>query len=544
MSEDFSSCKIKIESIKTNNEKLQNDNNIYFSKNSYICQILQPITNKILEILKNNGSYSLISCILEIFYDKNINILKKEEILNEIKKVLKNNLKIISNSSENIIINIRNCFFKTNQILDYNENFTKLSDINNSEELIKINIEKLNSNLENIIKELLDININLFYNPKIIIDLEEEKKKREEINNQNELEKNIDKLNNEEIKNNQNIKNKIEEIINTDILPNKRRLFLRKKRKLKNNKLSLPINLIKFNHNPHLFSLLEIESLSFNCIPKKQEILFVDEKINEIIIENEKLMNIYDSESIEEIEENKINDLKKEILEKKRELKLHEEIIQSLKRTNLNSENNKKNIYLIRIIVNEFSINYKELKTQIDILSLYKKYIFKIQKDKNNNSKDNIEIMKNIYHTNFESCKLLINKIENNKNQYIFCLKNLNDFIQSVNNIGLNEREYNNFEDNKSYNYNIDNDSENKNDSNNEKNILNISNCNSLNNSNNKINNNDNNSYLYKNNILIYNQELQIIDKIINSLTEFIDKIKNYFHDCISDTPFEKELNN
>ena len=43
---------------------------------------------------------------------------------------------------------------------------------------------------------------------------------------------------------------------------------------------------------------------------------------------------------------------------------------------------------------------------------------------------------------------------------------------------------------------------------------------------------------------LIYLKEKQIIDNIINNINEFTDIIKKNFYDCISDTPFEKELIN
>ena len=117
MSKDFNCFKIKTESIILNIEEKNNNNN---ENNFDIRQILQPLKDQIEIVLKNNGSYSLIACILEIFYDKKVKMLQKEEILNEIKKVMKNNsiITTINTFSENVFLNSRNCFFKTNQILD------------------------------------------------------------------------------------------------------------------------------------------------------------------------------------------------------------------------------------------------------------------------------------------------------------------------------------------------------------------------------------------------------------------------------------------
>lgn len=150
----------------------------------------------------------------------------------------------------------------------------------------------------------------------------------------------------------------------------------------------------------------------------------------------------------------------------------------------------------------EMNKNYEEFKIQLDILSLFKNYIYKAQKDKNNkNFNENLEIMKKIYQNNFENCKLFYNNIEKNKNQYSLCLKNMKVLIRNINNFSSNSTESINCIDN-----NVQNIKEDKG--------------------------------------LIYLKEKQIIDNIINNINEFTDIIKKNFYDCISDTPFEKELIN
>ena len=148
--------------------------------------------------------------------------------------------------------------------------------------------------------------------------------------------------------------------------------------------------------------------------------------------------------------------------------------------------------------------NYEEFKTQIDILSLYKNYIYKIQKEKkeNNNFEENIELMKKIYQKHFDNCKLCLYNIEKNKNQYLLYLDNLNNFIQNINNLNTNST---------GYNY-----------------------C---------VNNNENQN-INEDNVLVFIKEKECIDNIINDMGEFVELIKNNFYDCISNTPFEKELIN
>ena len=522
MSEDLNYCKIKTESIILNNNEIKNDtNNLFNSKNIFdLSNILQPLKDKIEEILKNNGSYSLIACILEIFYDKNIDMLKKEEILNEIKKIMKNNSIIISiNSfSENNFLNARNCFFKTNQILDYNENFMKFSNTNNNEEIIKINIDKIKYNIDSIIKELLEIN----NKNDIIIQVNNPEKKLEENKNNTskEIIINIDESKNEEIDLNNNLNNnKIikEEIINTDIFPKnkkrKRKKVLKKKVKLKT---KLKKDLIKFPNTihhlvskpPKKFTFLSLESLSFNCNSKIEEKIYLDNKINDILLSSDKIINIFDRQYIIDIEEKKIKDLKQEILNKNKELQLHQNILNSFKKTKFNSQNNNTkiniNINAIKNILMKINSNYEEFKTQIDILSLYKNYIYKIQKEKkeNNNFEENIELMKKIYQKHFDNCKLCLYNIEKNKNQYLLYLDNLNNFIQNINNLNTNST---------GYNY-----------------------C---------VNNNENQN-INEDNVLVFIKEKECIDNIINDMGEFVELIKNNFYDCISNTPFEKELIN
>ena len=255
-------------------------------------------------------------------------------------------------------------------------------------------------------------------------------------------------------------------------------------------------------NSPKKFTSLSIESLSFNCNPKKQEKIYIEQKINDIFLENEKILKAFDEENIVNIEEKKIKDLNQEILIKNIELQLHKNILISIRNNNLDSQNNNINIKSTKKIFMEMNKNYEEFKIQLDILSLFKNYIYKAQKDKNNkNFNENLEIMKKIYQNNFENCKLFYNNIEKNKNQYSLCLKNMKVFIRNINNFSSNSTESINCIDN-----NVQNIKEDKG--------------------------------------LIYLKEKQIIDNIINNINEFTDIIKKNFYDCISDTPFEKELIN
>ena len=222
----------------------------------------------------------------------------------------------------------------------------KFSNINNSEEIIEININKIINNLDNIIKELLYIN-----NKKnIIISISNPEKNFEENQNKKEMIMGMDKSKNEEIKLNNN-KNSIikEEIINTDIFPKKRKRkrkkFLKIKRKLKHNLLSFHNKNKDFLYNsPKKFTSLSIESLSFNCNPKKQEKIYIEQKINDIFLENEKILKAFDEENIVNIEEKKIKDLNQEILIKNIELQLHKNILISIRNNNFDSQNNNINI--------------------------------------------------------------------------------------------------------------------------------------------------------------------------------------------------------
>ena len=181
---------------------------------------------------------------------------------------------------------------------------------------------------------------------------------------------------------------------------------------------------------------------------------------------------------------------------------MHKNILISIRNNNFDSQDNNIDIKVAKKIFMEMNKNYEEFKIQLDILSLFKNYIYKARKDKNNkNFNQNLETMKKIYQKNFENCKSFCNNIERNKNQSFLCLQNMKDFIRNINNLSSNSTE--------------------------------SINC--------IVNNNQN---IKKDSGLIFLKEKQIIDNILNNIDEFTDIIKKNFYDCISDTPFEKELIN
>ena len=143
-----------------------------------VRKFLQPLKDKLTEIRKNKGGYSLVCCILEIFYDKKINLLKRSDILDEIKAKIKSNYLIFETIVRNIHLISYKDLSRVSKIFEENENFSIFyNNFDKKEELIQINKEKINLNYEKIIKELSEINYQLKNNnkKKIVVEIGDQK---------------------------------------------------------------------------------------------------------------------------------------------------------------------------------------------------------------------------------------------------------------------------------------------------------------------------------------------------------------------------------
>ena len=474
-----------------------------------VRELLKPLIDKLTEIRNNKGGYSLICCILEIFYDKKINILKKSDILNEIKEKIKSNYLIFEAIDGKFnLLNYKDCS-RVNKILEENENFSIFYNNRDKREvLIQINKEKINLNYENMIKELSEINYQLENNMKIVVEIEARKNNRKKIkNNKKEIKSKVDtssKEKNNTKENNNKINNNIkEEIINKDISStNTKKKYLEKKRKVKNNYLTYNSNKSEdLNGLSGGFSNLYVDHIALSYTKLYGKKIYYD-KIDEICSNNEKIVNIFGKEGIENIEENKIKELNKEIEQKNKELKSHEFILKSLKKDNPPHKPKKNNIIILTHLIEEIKNDYIEYKKELKLLSLYKKIINTYKENNNDNDNDNdnkeksnIEELRNMYNNSFNNCIELIKKIINNKDMYLSCLNNLKEFIKLVNNINTNKNE------------NID------------ENII------------------DNDKSL------LYIQEKDYIEKIISNLDQFIETLNYNLNQNILDSSLKKELN-
>ena len=468
-----------------------------------IRKLLQPLKEKLVEIRSKKGGISLICYILELFYDKKINILKKNDILTEIKEKIKSNYLIFEIIDRKIhLLNYKD-LSRVNQILEENENFSIFyNNSNKKEELIQINKEKVNLNIENIIKELSEINYQLKNNMKIVVKIEAQKNKEKIIkNNKKGRRTNIDTSNKEEnnikenIFNNSNVKDeKIHKEIN---LANTKRQYLTKKRKEKNHFLSISFNPkeIEDLNKPSVgFSNLYVDHITLSYTKLYGKAMSYD-NIDEIFSNNEKIVNIFGKEGIENIEENKIKELNKEIEQKNEELKSHEFILNSLKKNNPSHKPQKNNIIILTQLIEGIKKDYIEYKKELKLLSLYKKIINTYKENNNdndndNNNNNNIVEIRNMYKDSFNKCKELIKKIKNNKDNYFSCLNNLKEFIKLINNININTNQNENFDEN------------------------------------NIIDNNKN---------LLYIQEKEYIEKIIINMNQFIETLNYSLNENILD---------
>ena len=230
--------------------------NFIIIEETEITKLLEPIKNKINEISLSKGPTTLITSILEFFYEKKRKILSEEEIFSYIKSKLDNNKinvieKINQNDNNRTIIgsiNSNNYFSFIDLILSNNQYFTKL--IVNEKEFIQLNNENIKKSLNYFIKEFEELN-NIFICNKIItIEIEED--------NQNKNNQNNNKLNSKtKIKHNNDINfsnihnNHI--IINTDLFE-KNELNEKQDNKIVNN------NIIKINQDITNEDNLELKS--------------------------------------------------------------------------------------------------------------------------------------------------------------------------------------------------------------------------------------------------------------------------------------------
>lgn len=485
---------------------VENNNRIIIAEIFDVRELLQPLKDKLIEIRKNKGGYSLLCCILEIFYDKKINILKRSDILDEIKEKIKSNYLIFETIVRNIhLINYKD-LSRVSKILEENEIFNIF--YNNSDkkgELIQINKEKFNLNYENIIKELSEINNQLKNNKKkIVIETEARKNNKKIIkNNKKEIITKIDSSNKEKnnIKVNNYNNNIKDEKINNDITKKK---YLEKKRKEKYNYLSYnPNKLEDLNRSRAGFSNLYVDHIALSYTKLCGKNIYYD-NIDEIFSNNEKLVNIFGKEGIENIEENKIKELNKEIEQKNKELKSHEFILDSLKRNSPPHKPKKNNIIILTQLIEGIKEDYIEYKKELKLLSLYKKILNTYKENNkdndndnyNNDNNNNIEEMRNMYNSSFNNCTELIKKIKNNKDTYFSCLNNLKEFIKLVNSFNTSKNE--NFD---------------------ESNII------------------DNNRNL------LYIQEKDYIEKIIINMNQFIETLNYNLNENMLDFSLKNELN-
>ena len=119
-----------------------------------ICQLLKPIKDKINEIILLKGSISLISSILELFYDKKRKILSVEDILEGIKNKIENNVLTIFENPIFFYLDSTNFKEKVNKILNNDDYFEIL--FVDDKEYIQIKTEYIKNNLTNIISQLFE----------------------------------------------------------------------------------------------------------------------------------------------------------------------------------------------------------------------------------------------------------------------------------------------------------------------------------------------------------------------------------------------------
>ena len=634
MFEHLNSWKNKNEQILTNITSSQKSVNLLKEKEkSDLKKLLQPLKDKIDEMKLTKGPISLISSILELFYEKKKAILLKEEIEEEIKNKLKN---IRISMTEGIYIyelNNQNFYLRINDILIFNKCFER-HPLNNKEYII-LNIKTTSENLSDIITELIEQYNKLTYNGKISVEIEEyignkfyynfennkvnnyenglkfcqpydktERTERKRIikdleyetpnysdnindikeikqkvksnlknsiinNTKNKIQKEIkntnsnintnniikkpepikkdienkdhetlkesiikipketsdinteeNKINNINNNNNNSNINLNAEIINKKPKKKIKKHFLQKKRNnsfklpVKNNNIKKEENEIKkedkevntdkeiIDNKQKFNSSLSMYSVAFSCLPKKKEKFLLNQIIDYVSSASLKLISIFGSENIKEREEKKIKELKLEIYKKNREIQYHQYIIDSLEDPSSNenyiiTNNRNSNLMNIELITKDIQKDYIKLSDEVEVLYAYQFILNKMNKNKKGID-ENIKInFKNC----FDLCMELFKKIQENKKKYLSNIENICDYIKTINSFDINARYYNG-----------------------EKNEINTN----------------------KQNMLIFKEEKEIIEKIEQSLISFEDLIMKKIYKCLLNTPYEymfREMN-
>ena len=630
MFEHLNSWKNRNEQILPNITPSQKSTNLLKEKEKSDLKILlQPLKDKIDEMKLTKGPISLISSILELFYEKKKTFLLKEEI----EEAIKNKLKYIRISmTEGIYIyelNNQNFYVRINDILIFNKCFEK-HPLNNKE-YIKLNFKTTSENLSDIITELIEQYNKLTYNGNISVEIEEyignnygynfennkvnnydnglkfcqpydkierfDKKRiikdyesetpnySDNINNIKEIKQKFkanlknsvinntkNKIQKEIIINNSNINNIIkkpepipikkdienkdneicqqtiikipkessdinteenninnnknniinlnEEKMNKKQKKNIKKKFLQRKRynsfklQITNNNFKKEENEIKtedkeintekdiIDNKQKFNSSLSIYSLSFSCFPKKREKFLLNQIIDYINSKNHKLISVFGGDNMKEREEKKIRDLKLEINRKNKEIQLHQYILETWEDSNINENNiitNKKinSLTNIEIITKDIQKDYIKLSDEVEVLYAYQFILNKMNKNK-------IGIDENVkinFKNCFDSCIELFKKIKENKKKYLSNINNICDYIKTINSFDISAKYFNG-----------------------EKN---------------ETNNNTQN-------ILIFKEEKETIEKIEQSLDSFEELIMKKIYKCLFNTPYEyllKEMN-
>ena len=289
----------------------ENSNN----EETLIIQCLKPLKDKIIEIVLSKGPISLISSILEIFYDKKKKILSEEEIVEGIKNKLNNNIITVYEEPIIFYLDSNNFIEKIIKILSNKEYFEIL--IIQEKQYIKINTKNIKKKLNILLNELKEQYNILTDNPKISIELDEEKEK-EKVHKIN-LGPNIainKIINNKDINFNNIHNNKI--IINTDVDRNAIIKGNIENKKINNNVINV-ISDMNNNKNEVKESGLGVNiHNSFNKINNMNSINNINN--NNIFNTNkEKMINeISDSDNINNKGSNKMKKISKTFLKKKK----------------------------------------------------------------------------------------------------------------------------------------------------------------------------------------------------------------------------------
>ena len=118
-----------------------------------MTNLLKPLKDRMIDIGMTKGPISLISSILELFYDHKRVILSKDEIFENIQQKLKSNKIVILDEPFISFLDETNFYIKINGIL-LDKCFEKITTKNN--EFIQINERNVKEKLPDIIQDLVD----------------------------------------------------------------------------------------------------------------------------------------------------------------------------------------------------------------------------------------------------------------------------------------------------------------------------------------------------------------------------------------------------